>query len=169
MDERRSSARPGPVIIGPRVTRRYFAYGSNMHPDEMGRRCASARLLGRARLTDHRLAFTRRSVRNYPGSGVADVVVAPGHTVWGALYAVDDGDLAALDHKEAAGQAYERVPVAVIGPEGTTEQAIAYTVIHKAHPEVPPSPIYVGHLVAGARACRLPENYVGFLESLGGR
>jgi gamma-glutamylcyclotransferase (GGCT)/AIG2-like uncharacterized protein YtfP len=150
------------------VKRRYFAYASNMHPDEMARHCASARLLGSARLPDHRLAFTRRSVRNYPGSGVADIVAAPRHTVWGALYEVSDLDLAALDHKEAAGHAYEKVEVTVVGPDDALGQAIAYTVIQKADPEVPPTARYLGHVVEGARACGLPDGYVSFLESLGG-
>lgn len=146
------------------MARRYFAYGSNMHPDEMARRCSSARLLGSARLPDHRLAFTRESVRNYPGSGVADLLPAPGETVWGALYEVGEPDLAVLDHKEAAGQAYQRVLVAVVGPGESLEEAIAYTVIEKAEPEVPPSAAYLGDLIAGARACELPETYVGLLE-----
>ncbi|MDQ6749816.1 MAG: gamma-glutamylcyclotransferase [Actinomycetota bacterium] len=145
----------------------YFAYGSNMHPEEMSMRCGSARLLGSARLPDHRLGFTRRSVRNYPGSGVADLLPAPGDTVWGALYEVSEQDLGVLDHKEAAGQAYERVLVEVVGPGESRERALAYTVIDKADPEVAPSPLYLTRLVEGARACGLPDRYISFLQSLG--
>ena len=147
---------------------RYFAYGSNMHPEQMARRCASARLLGCAQLPDHRLAFTRESVRNYPGSGVADVVAARGHAVWGALYEVSAADLAALDFKEAAGEAYEKVLVTVVGPHDSADEAITYTVIEKADPEVAPSARYLEHVIEGARACALPDGYVSFLESLGG-
>ncbi len=137
-----------------------------MHPEEMAQRCVSARLVGSARLPDHRLAFTRRSVRNYPGSGVADLLHAPGETVWGALYEVGEQDLAVLDHKEAAGQAYERVLVNVLSRDGSPVEAIAYTVIEKADPEVSPSARYITELVEGAHACALPDDYVALLESL---
>ena len=62
------------------MTITYFAYASNMAPEVITRLCPRARYLGVARLTDHRLAFTRRSVRT--GTGVADIVPAPGKTVW---------------------------------------------------------------------------------------
>lgn len=148
------------------MARRYFAYGSNMHPEEMSRWCSSARLLGTARLSEYRLAFTRTSVRNYPGSGVADLVAAPGQTVWGALYEISDQDLEVLDRKEAAGQAYEQVVVSVVGSDGTPTEAIAYAVIEKADPEVAPSQTYLGHVIEGARACELPDGYVTLLEAL---
>jgi len=149
------------------MAKRYFAYASNMHPGEMSRHCGGSRLLGPARLPDHRLAFTRKSVRNYPGSGVADLLPDVGHTVWGALYEVSDQDLEGLNRKEASGQAYEQVSVRVLGSDERLVDAIAYTVIEKAEPELLPSSLYLGHIVEGARACELPDDYLTFLESLG--
>lgn len=81
----------------------YFAYASNMASAVIARLSPRHRYLGVACLADYRLAFTRRSVRS--GTGVADVVWAPGKHVWGVLYEISEDELAAIDRKEG----YDRV------------------------------------------------------------
>jgi gamma-glutamylcyclotransferase len=144
----------------------YFAYGSNMHPDLMSERCPSAEFAGAAKLSDYRLGFTRRSVKTFPGSGVADLLPAHGSTVWGALYRMNQAGLNALDEKEGAGFAYQQQRVDVALRDETRLEAITYTVIEKEHQEVPPSEEYLRHLIDGARRRGLPEEYVSFLESV---
>jgi hypothetical protein len=90
-----------------------------MNPDQIRDRCPSVALIGKARLDNHRLAFTRKSVKNWPGRGVADVVSAPGKFVWGALLEITDQDVPALDAKEGyqpgrASNACERVALTVL-------------------------------------------------------
>jgi gamma-glutamylcyclotransferase (GGCT)/AIG2-like uncharacterized protein YtfP len=140
----------------------YFAYGSNMAESVMSGLVPEHRVVGRAELLDHRLAFTRRSIRT--GSGVADVVPEPGATVWGTLYELGAGAFAALDRKEGAGWAYERVPVQV-RLEGETGSVAAetYRVAHPEPREVTPCREYVEGLVGAARARGLPEAYVADL------
>ncbi len=144
---------------------RYFAYGSNMDPDQMGERCPSARLVGPASLVDFRLAFTRESEVTYPGSGVADVVAAPGSVVWGAVYSVDEADLRALDRLEGAGIAYARTQVGVVDEKGDTVPAVTYVVIRKSDREFQPTAEYMSRVIGGARACGLGQDYVELLES----
>ena len=144
---------------------RYFAYGSNMDPDQMGERCPSARLVGPARLIDFRLAFTRESEVTYPGSGVADVVAAPGSVVWGAVYSVDEADLGALDRLEGAGDAYAREQVDVVDEKGDTVAAVTYVVLRKSDREFRPTAEYMSRVIGGARACGLGRDYVELLES----
>ena len=144
---------------------RYFAYGSNMDPDQMGERCPSARFVGPARLVDFRLAFTRESEVNYPGSGVADVLAAPGSVVWGAVYSVDDADLGALDRLEGAGVAYARKQVDVVDEKGDTVAAVTYVVVRKSDREFRPTAEYMSRVIGGARACGLGRDYVELLES----
>lgn len=110
---------------------RYFAYGSNLDDAEI--RAARPSYLGPARLDDHRLAFTRRSVRT--GTGVADVVPAPGESVWGALYELDEGGVEILDCKEGAGWAYVRRPQEVTTIEGQKVDAFTYTVLRRSPPK----------------------------------
>lgn len=144
---------------------RYFAYGRNMGSGAMELACPGHRYLGVAELRDHRLAFTRRSLRT--GTGVADVLAAPGASVWGALYELGEQQIAALDEKEGNGWAYERRAVRVIAAETSGElEAFAYAVIAPDAAHVQPSREYLQALLDGARERGLPDEYVTALVTL---
>jgi gamma-glutamylcyclotransferase (GGCT)/AIG2-like uncharacterized protein YtfP len=143
----------------------YFAYGRNMGTRAMELACPGHRCLGAAELRDHRLAFTRRSLRT--GTGVADALAAPGASVWGALYALDAAQLAAIDEKEGAGWAYERRPVRVIAADGRELDAFAYAVIAPDAEHVQPSREYLQAMLDGARERGLPEAYVAAVAAAG--
>lgn len=140
----------------------YFAYGSNI--DDLLVDGHHAHFMGVARLDDHRLAFTRRSVRT--GTGVADVIAAPGESVWGVLYELGPAHAAMLDRKEGAGWAYVRQPTQVRTLDGSAVDAFIYTVLHKEPREIPPSDTYLSRLVKGARKRGLPDAYICKLERL---
>ena len=72
----------------------YFAYGWRQMQD----RCPSARFFGVALLLDHKLAFTRKSIKR--GCGVADILATQGQNVWGVVYEIDARDIATLDASE---------------------------------------------------------------------
>jgi cation transport regulator ChaC len=115
-------------------------------------------------LADHRLAFTRRSVKT--GSGVADVVLAPGRTVWGVLYEIADDELAAIDRKEGYDWAYTRATLPVLlAADGKERSAVIYTVRSKISPEVPPSREYLGKIITAARERGLPDQYIKQIEA----
>lgn len=76
----------------------YFAYGSNMECIQIKKRCPSASFVGIAKLSDYRLAFTRRSTKRR--CGVADVVPEEGHRVWGVIFKIAEGDIKRLDECE---------------------------------------------------------------------
>jgi gamma-glutamylcyclotransferase len=140
----------------------YFAYGSNMADGVMDRLCPGHRFLGAAELADHRLAFTRRSIKT--DSGVADIVRADGQSVWGALYELDATQLAAIDEKEGNGWAYRRRRVAVrLAGDGRELRAHAYSVIEPETAEICPSVKYLQGLLDAARERGLPEQYVAGL------
>jgi gamma-glutamylcyclotransferase len=143
---------------------RYFAYGSNMSAQAMQDACPGHRLIGRARLPGHRLAFTRRSVRT--GSGVADILADPGSSVWGVLYELSDEDLDGLDEKEGAGWAYDRLKVRVFGDDGSPHDAVAYVVIEKSSEEIPPSARYARQLIDAGRERGLSEEYLDAVSRL---
>ncbi len=141
----------------------YFAYGRNMGMRAMELACPGHRCLGVAELRDHLLAFTRRSLCT--GTGVADVLAAPGASVWGMLYELDDTHLSAIDQKEGNGWAYERRGVRVIATDGELE-AFAYAVIAPDAEHVQPSREYLQALVDGARERGLPADYVAALATV---
>jgi gamma-glutamylcyclotransferase len=143
---------------------KYFAYGSNMAGPVMDRACPEHRFLGPARLPGYRFAFMRRSVRT--GTGVADILPDPEHSVWGALYELEQDRLDALDRKETLGSAYEHLAVVVLSSDGTSHDAMAYSVIAKESVEVRPSLTYAHGLIQGARERSLPEDYLASLQAL---
>ena len=140
----------------------YFAYGSNLSESEMRAACPGHRFLGPARLHGRRLEFRRRSRRW--GGGAADIASAPGESVWGALYELPDGALAALDRKEGAGFAYRRMDVEV-DLEGEPRRAVAYEVERKEPREVAPTADYLRLLLGGAAERGLPHDYVDAIGS----
>jgi gamma-glutamylcyclotransferase (GGCT)/AIG2-like uncharacterized protein YtfP len=142
----------------------YFAYASNMAAEVMARLCPGNRVVAIAQLPDHRLAFTRRSVRT--GTGVADIVAADGHSVWGVLYRLDDAMLAAIDAKEGHGWAYRRSVIWVRRDGVEPTQAHAYSVIAREPVEVRPSRDYLRGLIDAARVRGLPEEYVAGLAAM---
>src|SRR5882762_7493031 len=92
------------LSLAPRAARThetpmlYFAYGSNLDPQQMTRRCPGHTVVGMAELRDHRLTFPLTS--HDWGGGVASVGVAHGSSVWGMVHTLSDDDVKALDHYE---------------------------------------------------------------------
>ena len=142
----------------------YFAYASNMAPDVIRRLCPRHSYLGVAQLADHRLAFTRRSVKT--GTGVADIVQAAGQMVWGVLYRIDDDELAAIDRKEGHDWAYKRVMLPVRLEGGPERTAVTYTVRSKEATQIPPSRRYLGLVIAAAHERGLPNPYIEQIEAI---
>jgi len=62
----------------------YFAYGSNLDPEQMQSRCPGYSVVGLGALRDYRLAFPLYS--NHWQGGVSSIQLAHGGTVWGMLY-----------------------------------------------------------------------------------
>jgi len=120
--------------------------------------------LGAARLQDHRLAFTRRSIRT--GSGVADMVADPGAEIWGALYELPEEEIGALDRKEGVGFAYARTDVRVHSVTGTAVDAVAYAVLAKEPTEIEPSLEYLQGILTAAVERSLPADYLSSLRAL---
>ena len=141
----------------------YFAYGSNLSQAQMGVRCPMAKGLGVAVLEGHRLSFTAFS-RGWDG-GVADVVEAVGHKVWGFLYELTPEDLSALDAYEGYPHLYDRLLLHVV-PEvnHAAVEAWVYFVVNKQD-FVTPAAKYLAVLVECAKEFEFPREYVTDLES----
>jgi AIG2-like family len=149
----------------------YFAYGSNMDPEQMRRRCPGHKVLGRAFLPDYALCFPRRSpVRKCATAGITR---ADGEGVWGVLYELDAFDQTRLHVAEGyvpggpAGLNRHTVEFVEVrgGPEGA--RLTAYTYL--ARPDKSgalPSEDYLDHLLRGAEHHRLPQDYVEKLWSI---
>jgi gamma-glutamylcyclotransferase (GGCT)/AIG2-like uncharacterized protein YtfP len=150
------------------MTAHYFAYGSNLAPRIMEEWCPGADYLGPARLDGFRLAFLRRSPRWK--AGAADVIPHDGHAVWGALYAVGEAELDALDTKEfVAISGYRRREVVVVCHDGAIVPAATYEVVDKAEDELTPKAEYLALMLEGATERGLPDEWIAHLRSLPAR
>ena len=148
----------------------YFAYGSNLDFGQMQERCPSARFVCGARLKDHCLEFTRKSIKR--NCGVADAVFQRGRDVWGVVYEIDQNEMDALDGAEGYRpdrcgnlNAYNRVSCKVI-KDDEDETPINVEVYFSVRQNNPPSPSreYLEVIVQGAKHWGLPSEYIGQLE-----
>ena len=151
----------------------YFAYGSNLHPDQMRERAPQHRLVGLAALRDYRMEFPLYSPR-WAG-GVASVRPHRGETVWGVVFDVTETDLTTLDGHEgfrAAGDqhnVYDRpaLTVELTRPDdGSVPRRLrVWTYVARPSNPSPPSRRYLDRVVAGAHQHGLPEDYVTRLSA----
>jgi gamma-glutamylcyclotransferase (GGCT)/AIG2-like uncharacterized protein YtfP len=148
----------------------YFAYGSNMDWTQMRSRCPSARFIATAVLRDHRLAFTRRSLKR--DCGVADAVWEKGKIIWGILFEIDDAELDGLDESEGyrvgrVTNSYRREQrrVLVNGDSKQPTEAQLYFAVSQVNPPRP-SAAYKNLILSGAREWHLPAEYIGALEAI---
>ena len=142
---------------------KYFAYGSNLDPAHLRRRCPQMRILGAACLSGYALRFLYPST-SFPGGGAADIVAEPGGEVWGALYELSDSDFAALDDfEDVAESGYRRISVTVVH-DGDEIEAVTYEVVSKLDAEMAPIAAYAELLASGAVAHGLPDNYLETLR-----
>jgi hypothetical protein len=152
-----------------RPTRRrilYFAYGGDMHPDQIGERCDAAELVGRARLESYRLAFHGRS-RVWDG-GQETAKPDPIGQIHGVLYRLSVSDFDRLDIWQGVridgGGSYFHSPVDVIDEQGHLVDALIYRKAVEGAAAAP-SHDYLRHLVAAATVRGLPPDYIAALAA----
>jgi hypothetical protein len=144
----------------------YFAYGSNMDPRQIIRRCPSYRFYSRAILTDYKLDFTLRSRQRR--CGVANVVPCKTAKVIGVIYRINSTrDWARLDRAEGFRKGKKRSNRYVRSQIFTTTindkklDVLAYIyigLIEKSPP--PPSNAYLDQMIYGADHWGLPAEYI---------
>ena len=151
----------------------YFAYGSNLDFVQMRGRCPTAQFVCRAVLKDHVLAFTSRSAQR--NCGVADVAAQKGHDVWGAVYQIEDQDLAVLDDcegyrpgRDPQRNAYNRddnVRVVAENDERQPMNVSTYFAVKQPAPPLP-SEAYMRQIIDGAKFWKLPPQYLEELQRI---
>lgn len=136
----------------------YFAYGSNLASARLRERVPSARPRGVAQLDGRRLALDKPG---RDGTAKANLRISPEASVWGVVYALDEGHWPLLDACEPG---YRRVEV-VVSVAGASTPAATYTSDLSTEDRVP-SRAYKRFLVDGAREHGLPAHWVKLLEAL---
>jgi gamma-glutamylcyclotransferase (GGCT)/AIG2-like uncharacterized protein YtfP len=129
----------------------YFAYGSNLLPTQMQRRCPGAQMVVGAVLPDWQLILTT--------SGTANIVRRRGGSVFGGLWKFQPHHAKIMDQWEGVGRGgLRRTWVRVTGLDGAERSALTY-VGHKAYPGAGRPNYVLGNMLPGAAAFFLPSDY----------
>jgi hypothetical protein len=139
----------------------YAAYGSNMDPAQMARRCPHSPQRGSGWLPDWRLTFGGEDL-GWEGA-LATVVEASGQQVFVALYEVSEADEAALDRWDGVTIGYYRKSkVRVAALDG---DVLAWLYVLNDYEGGLPSARYLGNLADAAEAAGAPADYVAGLRA----
>ncbi|XP_044743463.1 gamma-glutamylcyclotransferase-like [Chrysoperla carnea] len=152
----------------------YFAYGSNLLSKRIHLKNPSAVRKCVGKLKDYRLDFMHYSNR-WKGAA-ATIVPTPGHTVWGAIWELDDSHLASLDHQEGVHQnMYFRFDANIETTEGnlitckTYQQTESPELLNEGE-SLPldrrPSELYKSVILEGAVESGLPNDYIEQLRKI---
>ena len=137
----------------------YAAYGSNLHPERLQRRLASARLAGTDFLPDFTLHFLKRGA---DGSGKCTIL--PGERgVHFAVYSIDTAEKPLLDRIEGAGHGYDLVTLELPG-FGACFSYLA-SASHFAD-DLPPFCWYREMVLQGCRLHGFPADYVAAIDAI---
>jgi type I restriction enzyme M protein len=149
----------------------YFAYGSNLDPQQMRERCPRATTKFIAEARGWKLCFPRSSERR--GGGVASI--EPGlSSVWGVVYELSREDWKRLNRREGydpsrepSHNSYNWQEISVHDYRGSEHRVGTYV----ATPALsnPPAQAYLDLIVRGAKAHGLPEPYMTALKRIPAR
>lgn len=146
----------------------YFAYGSNMQRATFrGRRAVRPLSAVAARVAGWELVFDKPSILPVRQS-YANLVPAPGATVYGVLYELTEDDYAHVELTEAVPLGnYRRVDVEAHALAGAPAPCGAYTLASdRRDPSRGPSPRYLGLIIEGAVENGLPTEWIAWLRSV---
>jgi gamma-glutamylcyclotransferase (GGCT)/AIG2-like uncharacterized protein YtfP len=137
----------------------YAAYGSNLDPHQMARRCPHSPLRGTGWLSGWRITF---GGEGWDGA-LPTLVEDPRSQIFVALYDVTEADEASLDSWEGADQGlYRKVRVRVATLDG---EHLAWVYVLDDFEGGMPSAMTVGILADAAEAAGAPADYVAELRS----
>jgi len=139
----------------------HFAYASNMNRAQMKSRAGEILEERPGRLENYELVFNKK-VRG--GTGGANIRPAPGKSVLGVLYKINESTFRNLDRFEGAPEHYRRIEVAVRDGKGETIGAQAY-IATKVEKRLRPAPHYLKTILEGAAEHSLPAEYVEIIKA----
>jgi gamma-glutamylcyclotransferase (GGCT)/AIG2-like uncharacterized protein YtfP len=139
----------------------YFAFASNMSRAQMRSRAGEIFEEQPGRLDNYELVFNKK-VRG--GTATANIHPAPGQSVFGILYKIDESSFRNLDRFEGAPVHYRRIEVKVTNPAGQNILAQAY-IATKVEKGLRPAPHYLKTILDGAAEHGLPAEYIAKIEA----
>ncbi len=139
----------------------YAAYGSNMDPAQMARRCPHSPRRGTGWLEGWRVTFGGEDI-GWEGA-LATVVEDARERVFVALYEVTEGDEAALDRWDGASIGYYRKFTVRIATRDN--EVVAWLYVLNDYEGGLPSARYLGIMADAAEKAGAPADYVAALRA----
>ena len=142
-----------------------FAYGSLINRKEIERTLEIKDaekdyvVLGRGRLNNYRLAFTRFSEKKWKG-GVLDVITSKDDYVLGLVLEVSNKALMKIEKREGVAKGDYKPKTVSVELWGEVVEANVYTVVNKDLSGIKASEKYVNIVEAGMREKGFPEGYI---------
>ena len=139
----------------------HFAYASNMSRAQMKSRAGEILEERRGRLENYEVVFNKK-VRG--GTATANIRPAPGKSVEGVLYKINESALRSLDRFEGAPEHYRRIEVNVLDANGQRIPAQAF-LANKVEKGLRPASHYLKTILEGAAEHALPADYIESLKA----
>lgn len=139
------------------MLRLYFAYGSNMDPKQMARRCPSSTIVGKARLKGYRFQINQR--------GVATIVPDSNSIVWGLAWQISERDEKSLDDAEGVRYGtYLKQCAPIEFEDGNSKQLLVYIASNSDFGT--PRENYLEGIVTVAESNGFPDDYLSELKKM---
>ncbi|XP_053675067.1 gamma-glutamylcyclotransferase-like [Anopheles nili] len=153
----------------------YFAYGSNLLKKRIHIQNPTAVRKGYGFLKDYSLDFFHYAAR-WRGAP-ATIVRQEGSAVWGAIWEIDNSNLADLDYQEGVhNNVYKSLTLPVVLPSGISMNCRVYQLVQNPSYLAPdtdsrpyerqPSKTYMNILINGAKETGLPDHYISVLKKV---
>jgi len=120
----------------------YFAYGSNLHHEQMKRRCPKCRYIKKYVLKDYQMTFRSKY-------GAADIEKRIGKKVYGALFIISKCAEKRLDVYEEYPTLYKKIYFKYKG-----KKVMTYTMCRKTK-KIPPTTRYLNIIIQGYKDCKI--------------
>lgn len=127
----------------------YVCYGSNLHIDQMARRCPEATVYGSGVIKNYRLAFY----------GVASIEPQNGEDCPVGVWEITEADEENLDIYEGWPHLYRKEMIDVVMENGETIKAMVY-IMNRSGLESMPSDGYYNTILSGYKSFGLPIKYL---------
>jgi gamma-glutamylcyclotransferase len=128
----------------------YFAYGSNLWPEQMQNRCPGLRIIGAGRLPGYRWIISKR--------GYANIVKSVLDEVQGLVYEITESDERSLDHYEGVDIGSYRKEMTLVKISGQTYGCLVY--VDPIEEEGKPRQEYIERINKGIAASQMPAAYL---------
>lgn len=143
----------------------YFAYGSNLHREQMKERCPDSQIFTKAILQDYKLVFPIKAGERWDFGGAAGIEPEQGQQVEGFLYRMTAECFSKMDYFEGIHENhYHRELLSVRTEQGAMD---VYTYICNGDGAYhTPSLKYMNAICKGAEQAGLSQSYRDKLEKL---